>query len=115
MSQTSYKKWLKTSIHEGSIYCCPKNGIELDPLHIGRGAFGVVYKAAIKQKTGISKTNVHVFSYTTVAVKILLPDKHGDCEEDLYQQFVKEVVYCHPLCLPAFHSVYTNVFDEYQH
>src|SRR6185436_17532158 len=106
---------------------CPKNGIELDPLHIGRGAFGVVYKATIKQKTGISKTifggtpifgkksNVCAFSDTIVAVKILLPDKHGNCEEDLHKQFVREVAYYHPLCLPAFHFVDTNVFYEYQH
>jgi len=113
MSQTSYKKWLKTSIHEGSIYCCPKNGIELDPLHIGRGAFGVVYKATIKQKAGIAKIILgkksNVFSDTTVAVKILFPDKHGDCEEDLHQQFVKEVAYYHPLLLVRI--TYTNVFE----
>jgi len=113
MSQTSYKEWLETSIHRGSIYCCPEDGIELDPLHIGRGAFGVVYKATIKQKTGIGsivKTILgiksDVFSDTTVAVKILFPDEHGDYKEDLYQQFVKEVAYFHPLCLFAFHFVY---------
>ena len=109
MSQTSYKEWLETSIHEGSIYCCPENGIKLDPIliHIGHGAFGVVYKATIKQKNGIgniAKTILgrrsSIFSDTTVAVKILFPDKHGDCKEDLHQQFVKEVAYYHPLCLP---------------
>src|SRR6185369_7506325 len=53
MSQTSYKEWLETSINEGSIYCCTEHDIKLDPLHIGHGAFGVVYKAAIKHKNGI--------------------------------------------------------------
>ena len=99
MSQTSYKEWLETSIHRGSIYCCPENGIKLDPLYIGRGAFGVVYKATIKQKkTGIgniAKTILgkksNASSDTTVAVKVLFPDRHGDCEEDLHKQFVKEV------------------------
>ena len=103
MSQTSYKEWLEASIHEGSIYCCPESGIKLDPLHIGHGAFGVVYKATIKQKSSIAKIILgkksNVFSDTTVAVKILLPDSHGNCEEDLHQQFVKEVAYYHPLCL----------------
>jgi len=98
MSQTSYKEWVETSIHEGSIYCCSANDLELDPLYIGHGAFGVVYKATIKQKTGIgniAKTILgkksNVFSDTTVAVKVLFPDRHGDCEEDLHKQFVKEV------------------------
>jgi len=98
MFQISYKEWLETSIHRGLIYCCPENDIKLDPLHIGRGAFGVVYKATIKQKTGIgniAKTILgkksNVFSDTTVAVKILFPDRCGDYEEDLHQQFVKEV------------------------
>ena len=90
MFQTSYKEWVETSIHEGSIHCCPENGLELDPLYIGRGAFGVVYKATIKRETCISN---NVFVDTTVAVKILFPDRHGDCEEDLHRQFVKEVVY----------------------
>ena len=97
MSQTSYKEWLEASIHEGSIYCCPEKGIKLDSLHIGQGAFGVVYKATIKQKSSIAKIILgkksNVFSDTTVAVKILLPDSHGNCEEDLHQQFVKEVDY----------------------
>ena len=78
--------------------------IKLDPLHIGHGAFGVVYKATIKQKSGIAKIILgkksNTFSDTRVAVKILLPDRHGDCEEDLHKQFVKEVVYYYPLCLP---------------
>jgi len=39
-------------------------------------------------------------------VKILFPDEHGDYKEDLYQQFVKEVAYFHPLCLFTFHFVY---------
>ena len=106
MSQTSYKEWLEASIHEGSIYCCPESGIKLDPLHIGHGAFGVIYKATIKQKNGIGsiaknilgrKSNIS--SDTTVAVKILYPDRHGNYKEDLHQQFVKEVAYYHPLCL----------------
>ena len=88
MSQTSYKEWVETSIHEGSIYCCPENALDLDPLYIGNGAFGVVYRETIKQETGIAN---NFFSDTTVAVKILFPDRHGDCEEDLHKQFVKEV------------------------
>ena len=111
MSQTSYKEWLEASIHEGSIYCCPESGIKLDHLHIGRGAFGVVYKATIKQKNSIGNIAKTIlgkksnFPDTTVAVKILFPGGHGDCEEDLHQQFVKEVAYYHRLCLPH-HIVY---------
>ena len=99
MSRTSYKEWLDTSINEGSIYCCPENGIKLDTLPIGIGAFGVVYKATIKQKNGIGNIAKNILGRksnitdTTVAVKFLFPDSYGDCEEDLYQQFVKEVVY----------------------
>src|SRR6185436_7958452 len=120
MPQTSYKEWLETSIRRGSIYCCPENGIKLDPLHIGRGAFGVVYKATIKPKTGIgsiAKTILgrksNVSSDTTVAVKILFPDEHGDYKEDLYQQFVKEVAYFHPLFLFTFHFLYKTINSQY--
>src|SRR5690242_9888138 len=89
MSQTSYKEWVYTSIHEGSIYCCSESDLDLDPLYIGRGAFGVVYKATIKQEISVAN---NIFSDTTaVAVKVLFPDNHGNCEEDLYQQFAKEV------------------------
>ena len=111
---TSYKEWIETSIHEGSIYCCSDNGIKLDPLHIGSGAFGVVYKATIKQKTGIGnivKTILgkksNIFSDTTVAVKVLLSDRHGDSGEDLHQEFVKEVG-CLLSCLPHLSCTETN-------
>ena len=30
------------------IYCCPESDVKLDPVPIGRSAFVVVYKAAIK-------------------------------------------------------------------
>ena len=108
MSQASYKEWLKTNINEGTIYCCTENDIKLDTLPIGNGAFGVVYKATIKQKNGIGNIAKNILgrktsiSDTAVAVKILIPDSYGNCEEDLYQQFVKEVVYYHLICLPIY-------------
>ena len=105
MSQTSYNEWLETSIHEGSIYCCSGNDLELDPIYIGHGAFGVVYKATIKRKNGIGhilSRKPSISSGTIVAVKMLIRGKHEDCKEDLYQQFVKEVVYYHLICLPIY-------------
>jgi len=90
MSQNhhSYKKWLETSIRKGSIYCFPKSDIKLDS-PIARGAYGVVYKATVKQR--IAKKRHSILSgMTTVAVKTLLLAEHGR-EEDLHRQFIKEV------------------------
>ena len=108
MSQTSYKEWLEISIYGGAIYCPPENYIKLDSIHIDHEALGVVYKATVKQKNGNIVKNVlgrkfNISLDTTVAVKILITGKHGDYEERLRQlQFVKEVPYYHPLCLPQF-------------
>ena len=55
------------------------------------------YTSNDKAESGIAKIILgkksNIFSDTTVTVKILFPDRHGDCEEDLHQQFVKEVDY----------------------
>ena len=93
-SKNSYKEWLEARIKEGSIYCCPENDIKLDPLHIGSGGFGAVYKATIKENYGVGiffGKKQNIYSGMTVAVKILFPNGHGDSEEDLHQQLVKEV------------------------
>jgi len=100
MSQTtkdSYKEWFDKSIQEGDIHCCTENDIELDPLHIGHGAYGVVYKATVKEESrfgNIVKTILgkkHDTSGITVAVKTLFPNENGNCEEDWHRRFVKEV------------------------
>src|SRR6185312_5494103 len=98
MSNDSYKQWLETSIREGSIYCCPESDIKLDPHYIGKGTFGVVFKATVKQKNSIIAKAIrskkqNILSGMTVAVKTFF-DKHNGCkEEDLYRSFVKEVCY----------------------
>ena len=96
MSNDLYKQWLETSIREGSIYCCPESDMKLDPHYIGKGTFGVVFKATVKQKNSIIPRAIwggrqNVLSGMTVAVKTLF-DKHDSYnEEDLYRSFVKEV------------------------
>ena len=99
MSSNSYKEWLRTSIQDGSINCCPESDIKLDFKHIGLGSFGVVYKATVRAGSSFEITTRAMlgewhnrFSGMPVAVKVLHSDKHGNCEEDLYRQFVKEVV-----------------------
>ena len=99
ISDNSYKEWLRESIQDGSIYCCPENDITLEK-QIGFGAFGVVYKATVRPGSSfetITKAMLgewdNGFSGMTVAVKILHPDESGNCEEDLHRQFVEEVVY----------------------
>ena len=57
----------RVSIHEGSIYCCSKNGIKLLLLHIGHGAFGLAYKA-MKTVLETSWAKSLIFSDTAVAV-----------------------------------------------
>ena len=97
MSNISHKEWLEASIQEGLIYCCPENDIELDFPYIALGAYGVVCKATISD--GITTTIRHnIFPGMTVAVKILISDKHGACE-DLHNELVKEVAITFPLCL----------------
>jgi len=98
-SDNSYKEWLDTSIQEGSIYCCSESDIKLDLLHIGHGAYGVVYKATIKRKNSlgnVAKTIMgkrrNSLSGMTVAMKTLYPDKHGKCQDDLHRRFVEEVI-----------------------
>ena len=100
MSSNSCKEWLRTSVQNGSINCCPVSDIKLDLKHIGLGSFGVVYKATVRPGSSfeiITKTMLgeqrNGFSGMTVAVKFLYSDESGDCEEDLHRQFVKEVAY----------------------
>jgi len=106
MSSNPYKEWLETSIQERSIHCYPENGIEIDFPYIGLGGYGAVYKATIKQKSGI-------FSDMTVAVKILhRDDKPGACE-NLHHQLVKEVDIYLSLCLPCIHTSYKQTECHY--
>ena len=100
MSSNSYKEWLRASIQDGSINCCPESDIKLDLKHIGLGAFGVVYKATVRGGSNFEITTRTMlgewhnsFFDMTVAVKILHSNKHGTCKEDLHRQFVKEVAY----------------------
>ena len=97
-NNNSYNEWLEASIQQGLIYCCPVSDIKLDPKRIGHGAFGEVYKATIKQRSGIgyfTRTILgkkhNILAGMTVAVKTLFQYNHGDCEEDLHRLFVKEV------------------------
>ena len=97
MFQDSYKGWIDKSIRGGYIHCCIETDIELDPLQIGHGAYGVVYKATIKEESSfgnIVKTILgkkHNISGITVAVKTLFPNRNSNCEEDWRRHFVKEV------------------------
>jgi len=104
ISDNPCKEWLRESIQDGSIYCCPENDITLEK-QIGFGAFGVVYKATVRPGSSfeiITKTlpgEWHDgFSGMTVAVKKLRSYEYGDCEEDFHRQFVKEVAHYFLLC-----------------
>ena len=77
-SANDTREWLTRSIQEGFIKHYSDDDI-LDRTLLGHGGYGVVYKAKIKH-SGIS-----------VAMKTLFLNQYG-CEEDLYKQFVKEVV-----------------------
>ena len=115
MSQVPYREWLETSIQDGSIFCCPENDIKLDDKPIAFGASGAVYKGTVGLRSRFSfitkkiqgkRQNV-LSSGMTVAVKTLLSDNQHGCGEDLYQQFVKEVVSIYfPLCFVAFIFMY---------
>ena len=108
---SSFRERLETSIQQQSIYCCPESDAKLGPQPIGRGAYGVVYKATIKRRNGIRKLiktvlrqKSNIYSGETVAVKKLYQYNDGDCEENLRQQFVKEVVtyfFCHSSPTPC--------------
>ena len=77
-SNNIYREWLAKSIQEGFIKHYLEDDI-LDRTLLGHGGYGVVYKAKIKH-SGI-----------LVAMKTLFLDQYG-CEDELYKQFVKEVV-----------------------
>ena len=72
------KEQLAKSVQEGLIKQYSEDDI-LDRTLLGRDGFGVVYKARIKH-SGI-----------LVAMKTLFLNRYG-CEDELYKQFVKEVV-----------------------
>ena len=78
MSKYAHKEWLNESLREGLIECCSDEDIIIHPMPIGRGAYGVVYKAKMKA------------SGTTVAMKTLFFEE-GSCKEDLIKELVKEV------------------------
>ena len=77
-SNSTHREWLAKSIQEGFIKHYSEDDI-LDRTLIGHGGYGVVYKARIKH-SGI-----------LVAMKTLFINRH-ECEDELYKEFVKEVV-----------------------
>ena len=77
-SNNTYKEWLDKSIQEGFIKHYSEDDI-IDRTPLGRGGYGVVYKARIKH------------SEKLVAMKTLFQNRYG-CKDELYKQFVKEVV-----------------------
>jgi len=79
-SSNTCREWLAKSIQEGFIKHYSNDDI-LDRTLLGHGGYGVVYKAKIKH-SGI-----------LVAMKTLFINRYG-CEDELYKQFVKEVIYC---------------------
>ena len=80
-SPNSTYEWLAKSIQEGFIKHYSEDDI-VDRTLLGHGGYGVVYKAQIKH-SGI-----------LVAMKTLFLNRYG-CEDELYKQFVKEVVIYH--------------------
>ena len=77
-SNNTHKEWLAKSIQEGFIKHYSEDDI-LDRTLLGHGGHGVIYKARIKH------------SGMLVAMKTLFLDR-CECEDELYKQFVKEVV-----------------------
>ena len=118
MTKGSYKEWFEKSIQEGDIPCCTESDIELDPLQIGHGAYGVVYKATIKEESrfgNIVKTILgkkHNISGITVAVKTLFPDENCDCEEDWRRHFVKEVAINYQSLFCPIHNMHGLIFMQ---
>ena len=74
---TSSKDWLTKTVNDGAIKCYSDEDI-IDRAVIGRGGYGLVYKAKVKH-SGIS-----------VAMKTLFVSNYGQ-EEELYSDFVREV------------------------
>ena len=77
-SNNTHREWLAKSIQEGFIKQYSEDDL-LDRTLLGHGGYGVVYKARIRH-SGI-----------LVAMKTLFLNRYG-CEDELYKQFVKEVV-----------------------
>ena len=100
MSSNPYKEWLETSIQERSIHCYPENGIELDFPYIGLGGYGAVYKATIKQKSGI-------FSDMTVAVqwKYCIAMINLGLVKICTINWSKRLIFIFSLCLPCIHYI----------
>jgi|SRR6185437_15415239 len=79
------KTLLDKITEDGMVKCYSESEI-LNRKVVGRGGFGIVYKAQLKH-TGV-----------TVAIKMLLLDVYND-EQELYKKFVKEVCYYCCCCL----------------
>jgi len=73
----SKKEWLDKSIEEGFIRCYSESDI-LDRKILGRGGYGLVYKATLNH-TGIA-----------IAMKTLIPG-NNESDEETYSEFVNEV------------------------
>jgi len=78
LGQLSKKDWLDKSIEEGFIRSYSESDI-LDRKILGRGGYGLVYKATLKH-TGIA-----------IAMKTLIPGNNEN-DEETYSEFVDEVV-----------------------
>ena len=77
VTSNSDKEWLAKTVSDGAIKCYSDEDI-IDRTVIGRGGYGLVYKAKVRH-SGIS-----------IAMKTLFINNY-DQEEELYSDFVREV------------------------
>src|SRR5436305_8448932 len=81
-TSTSMDKTLLDKVTEDGMVKCYSESEILNRKIVGRGGFGVVYKAKLKH-TGV-----------TIAMKMLMLDVYSD-EQELYKKFINEVSgYC---------------------
>ena len=85
------KTLLDKATEDGMVKCYSESEI-VNRKIIGRGGFGIVYKAKLKH-TGV-----------TVAMKMLMLDVYSN-EQELYKKFVKEVCVIIATTVSSRHSV----------